>query len=34
MGNIVDLNSDVGESYGAYKLGLDEEVLSMCHLST
>ncbi len=27
MGNIVDLNSDVGESYGAYKLGLDEEVL-------
>ncbi len=27
MRNIVDLNSDVGESYGVYKLGLDEEVL-------
>ncbi|HYE81211.1 MAG TPA: 5-oxoprolinase subunit PxpA [Clostridia bacterium] len=27
MRNIVDLNSDVGESFGAYKLGLDEEVL-------
>lgn len=27
MRNIVDLNSDVGESYGTYKLGLDEEVL-------
>lgn len=27
MGNVVDLNSDVGESYGAYKLGMDEEVL-------
>ncbi len=23
----VDLNSDVGESFGAYKLGLDAEVL-------
>ena len=27
MRNIVDLNSDVGESYGTYKLGLDEDVL-------
>lgn len=27
MRNIVDLNSDVGESFGAYKLGLDEDVL-------
>lgn len=27
MGNTVDLNSDVGESYGVYKLGLDEDVL-------
>lgn len=25
--HIVDLNSDLGESFGAYKLGLDEEVL-------
>jgi 5-oxoprolinase (ATP-hydrolysing) subunit A len=32
MRNIVDLNSDVGESYGAYKLGLDEEVLK--HVSS
>ncbi len=28
MRNIVDLNSDVGESYGTYKLGLDEDVLN------
>jgi len=27
MGSVVDLNSDVGESYGTYKLGLDGEVL-------
>lgn len=27
MAKIVDLNSDVGESFGSYKLGLDEEVL-------
>lgn len=27
MGKFVDLNSDVGESFGSYKLGLDEEVL-------
>jgi UPF0271 protein len=27
MRNIVDLNSDVGESFGTYKLGLDEDVL-------
>lgn len=27
MSKFVDLNSDVGESYGSYKLGLDEEVL-------
>ena len=32
MRRIVDLNSDVGESYGAYKLGLDEEVLK--HVSS
>lgn len=32
MRNIVDLNSDVGESFGAYKLGLDEEVLK--HVSS
>lgn len=32
MRNIVDLNSDVGESYGTYKLGLDEEVLK--HVSS
>ena len=28
MGSFVDLNSDVGESFGNYKLGLDEEVLN------
>lgn len=27
MSKFVDLNSDVGESFGSYKLGLDEEVL-------
>lgn len=27
MNKVVDLNSDVGESFGVYKLGLDEEVL-------
>jgi len=27
MSKFVDLNSDVGESFGTYKLGLDEEVL-------
>ncbi|MDF2521638.1 MAG: hypothetical protein K0R84_2266, partial [Clostridia bacterium] len=32
MKNFVDLNSDVGESFGAYKLGLDEEVLK--HVSS
>ena len=25
--NKIDLNSDVGESFGRYKLGLDEEVI-------
>jgi len=25
--NIIDLNSDVGESFGVYKLGLDEELI-------
>jgi len=24
---IIDLNSDVGESFGAYKLGMDEDVI-------
>jgi len=28
MKKFVDLNSDVGESFGAYKIGLDEQVLS------
>lgn len=27
MNRFVDLNSDLGESFGAYKIGLDEEVL-------
>lgn len=27
MGYVVDLNSDIGESFGIYKMGLDEEVL-------
>ena len=26
---IIDLNSDVGESFGIYKLGLDEEVIPL-----
>ena len=28
MGKRVDLNSDLGESFGNYTLGLDEEVLN------
>ena len=27
--NRIDLNSDVGESFGIYKLGLDEEVIPL-----
>lgn len=27
MSNIVDLNSDIGESFGAYKMGMDEEIM-------
>jgi len=27
MSKIIDLNSDIGESFGAYKIGLDKEVL-------
>src|SRR5210317_1454026 len=27
--NKIDLNSDVGESFGNYKLGLDEEVIPL-----
>ena len=27
--NTIDLNSDVGESFGNYKLGLDEEVIPL-----
>ena len=23
----VDLNSDIGEGYGAYKIGMDEEIM-------
>lgn len=29
MGKIVDLNSDLGESFGAYKIGMDEEVIKL-----
>lgn len=29
MGGKIDLNSDVGESFGTYKLGLDEEVIPL-----
>ncbi|MGK0468104.1 MAG: UPF0271 protein [Clostridium sp.] len=29
MKNIIDLNSDLGESFGSYKIGLDEEVLKI-----
>ena len=32
MSKFVDLNSDVGESFGSYKLGLDQEVLK--HVSS
>lgn len=28
MKKVVDLNSDLGESFGAYRMGMDEEVLS------
>ena len=28
----VDLNSDIGESFGAYKLGLDQEIVK--HVSS
>ena len=24
---VIDLNCDLGESYGAYKIGMDEEVI-------
>ena len=27
MKNIVDLNADIGESFGSYKLGYDEEII-------
>ena len=27
MKKIVDLNSDIGESFGSYKLGMDEDVI-------
>ena len=27
MSKFVDLNSDIGESFGAYTIGLDDEVL-------
>ncbi|MGE5842365.1 MAG: LamB/YcsF family protein, partial [Deltaproteobacteria bacterium] len=27
--NHIDLNSDVGESFGNYKLGLDEQVIPL-----
>ena len=29
MGRKVDLNSDLGESFGAYKIGMDEEVIKL-----
>lgn len=29
----VDLNSDLGESFGAYKMGMDEEILKFCKFS-
>ena len=29
QGNKIDLNSDVGESFGIYKIGLDEEVIPL-----
>lgn len=29
MEKIVDLNSDLGESFGAYKIGMDEEVIKL-----
>lgn len=29
MTKIIDLNSDMGESFGAYKLGMDEEVIRL-----
>ncbi|MBT4877198.1 MAG: LamB/YcsF family protein, partial [Desulfobacula sp.] len=29
---VIDLNCDMGESFGAYKLGMDEEVMK--HISS
>lgn len=29
MSKMVDLNSDLGESFGAYKIGMDEEVIKL-----
>ena len=29
MANMVDLNSDLGESFGAYTIGMDEEVIKL-----
>ncbi len=29
MSRLVDLNSDLGESFGAYKIGMDEEVIRL-----
>ncbi|MBS4161557.1 LamB/YcsF family protein, partial [Klebsiella pneumoniae] len=26
--NLVDLNCDLGESFGAYRIGLDEDILA------
>ena len=30
----IDLNSDMGESFGAYKLGGDEEIMYRIHQET
>ena len=29
----VDLNCDMGESFGSYKMGHDEEILDLYHIS-
>ncbi len=34
MGKVVDMNSDMGESFGAYTLGNDQELMAIFHLQT
>ena len=33
MKKFIDINSDLGESFGAYKMGLDEDGVEICIIS-